>query len=78
MSLSDRIREYALSLGYDRVGFTTADEFPIYRKELTDRVHMYDWVPSLHANLLRTAEPRSVFPEARSTVVAVYAYFKHS
>ncbi len=78
MSLSASIREYALSLGYDRVGFTTADDFPIYRKELTDRGHMYDWTPSLHSGLLRTAEPKGVFPEARSTVVAVYGYFKHS
>jgi len=78
VSLSDRIREYALSLGYDRVGFTTADEFPIYRKELTDRRHMYDWTPTLNAGLLRNAEPRSVSPEARSIIVAVYVYFKHS
>jgi epoxyqueuosine reductase len=78
MSLTSNIKEYALSLGYDRVGFTTAADFPIYRRELTERGHMYDWTPSLHAGLLRTAEPHGVFPEARSTVVAVYGYFKHS
>lgn len=78
MSLSSSIREYALSLGYDRVGFTTAADFPIYRKELTERSHMYNWTPDLHSGLLRTAIPQGVFPEARSTVVAVYGYFKHS
>ncbi len=78
MSLASNIKEYALSLGYDRVGFTTAESFPIYTTELTRREHMYDWTPSLHSGLLRTAEPLGVFPEARSTVVAVYGYFRHS
>ena len=43
MSLSTDIKEYALTLGYDRIGFTTADSFPIYEKELTERRQMYDW-----------------------------------
>jgi len=46
LSLSSDIRECALSLGYDWVGFTTADSFPVLQKELNNRSDMYDWVVS--------------------------------
>lgn len=75
MSLSTDISEYALSLGYDRVGFTTADRFPVLQKELNERSDMYDWVGSW---LLRSANPKNILPEARSIVVLVYDYFQHS
>lgn len=75
MSLSTDIKEYALSLGYDRVGFTTADSFPVLQRELNDRSDMYDWVVSL---LLRNADPTNVLPEARSVMAFVYDYFRHS
>jgi len=75
LSLSSDIKEYALSLGYDRVGFTTADSFPVLQKELNDRSDMYDWVGPW---LLRNADPRNVLPEARSVIALVYDYFRHS
>ncbi len=78
MSLSSDIREYGLSLGYDRIGFTTADRFPIYEKELTERGDMYDWTPGLRERLLNSANPSAIFPEGGSIVVAVNGYFKHS
>lgn len=78
MSLSSDIKEYALSLGYDRVGFTTADRFPIYEQELTERRQMYDWAIESSRQLLKAADPRNILPEARSIVVAVYDYFKQS
>jgi epoxyqueuosine reductase len=75
LSLSADIKEYALSLGYDRIGFTTADRFPILEKELSERSHMYDWAVS---QLLRAADPKNILPEARSIVVFVYDYFRHA
>ena len=78
MSLSSEIKECALSLGYDRVGFTTAEEFPIYEKELTERRHMYDWTAEGGDRMLKSADPKNILPEAGSIVVAVYDYFKQS
>jgi epoxyqueuosine reductase len=43
MSLSSDIKEYALAIGYDRVGFTTSEKFPIYERELAERRDMYSW-----------------------------------
>lgn len=78
MSLSADIKEYALSLGYDRVGITTADKFPIYEQQLTERPQMYRWAIEGNAQLLKSADPRNILPDAKSIVVAVYDYFKQS
>jgi epoxyqueuosine reductase len=75
MSLSTDITEYALSIGYDRVGFTNAETFPHLEKELRERARMYDFVDQ---SLIRAADPRSILPEAQSIIVAVYDYYKHS
>ncbi|MDP6347306.1 MAG: HEAT repeat domain-containing protein [Dehalococcoidia bacterium] len=78
ISVSSDIKEYALRLGYDRVGFTPAESFPIYQRELSSRLHMYDWAMGDNQRLLRAADPRNAMPEARTIVVAVYDYFKKS
>ena len=78
MPLSSDIREYGLSLGYDAIGFTDAESFPIYQRELTERREMYDWSPGQLEQWLSTAEPATAFPEGRSIVVAVYGYYRHA
>jgi len=78
MSLSSNIKEYALSLGYDRVGFTTADKFTLYEKELLKRRDMYSWAIGRDWGLLQAADPKNILPEAKSIVVTVFDYFKHS
>lgn len=75
MSFSSDLKEYALSVGYDRVGFTTADKFTLYEQELPRRREMYGWAID---NLLPGADPRNILPDARSVVVVVFDYFKHS
>jgi epoxyqueuosine reductase len=75
MSLSTDIREYALSIGYDRVGFTNAEKFSHLEKELRERAQMYDFVG---LKMVQAADPRSIFPEAQSIIVAIYDYYKHS
>jgi len=79
MSLSSDIKEYALSIGYDRVGFTTAEKFPVYEKELTERREMYDWaILREPRDLLKSVEPRNIMPGAKSIIVTVTDYFKQS
>ena len=43
MSLSEDIKDFALDLGYSRVGITTADGFPEYAAELKARHDMYSF-----------------------------------
>ena len=78
MSLSSDLKEYALALGYDRVGFTTADKFDLYQHELLKREDMYSWATGRDWGLVMGADPKSILPEARSVVVTVFDYFKHS
>ncbi len=78
MSISSDIRDYALSLGYDRVGFTTADRFTLYEEELTRRHDMYSWATGQDWGLILGVDPRNVMAGAKSVVVTVFDYLKHS
>lgn len=76
MNLSDRIRDFALYLGYDRVGFTTADDFDEYLEILEARGDMYDFHLANPLNIRAGSRPRSVMPEARSIIVLALDYAK--
>ncbi|MBE0480324.1 MAG: epoxyqueuosine reductase [Dehalococcoidia bacterium] len=78
MSISSDIREYALSLGYDRVGFTTAERFTLLEQALSERPQMYSWAMDGSLQLLKSADPGNIMPGARSIVVTVYDYSKQS
>ena len=43
MSLTEDIKDFALDLGYSRVGVTTADPFPGYIADLKARHEMYSF-----------------------------------
>jgi len=78
MSLTEDIKDFALDLGYSRVGITTADPFPGYIAELKARQDMYAFYINHSTTPLQGAEPRSVMPSARSIVMVVYDAFKES
>ncbi len=78
MSLSSDIKEYALALGYDRVGFTTAERFTLYEEEILKREDMYSWATGPGWGLLQGADPKTILQEAESVVVTVFDYFRHS
>ncbi len=78
MSITSDIQDYALSLGYDRVGFTTSDSFTLYEEELRRRHDMYSWATGQDWGLIQGVDPRNVLSGARSVVVTVFDYFKHS
>ncbi len=78
MSISQEIREYALDLGFDRVGFTNADPFDQLSEALRERRGGYSWVSEGLLQLSGAADPRFVLPSARSLVVLLYDYHKQS
>lgn len=78
MSFSSDVKEYGRSLGYDLVGFTTADTFPLYKEELQSRQEMYSWATGPDWGLVQGTDPRNLLPEARSVVVVAFDYYKHS
>ncbi len=43
MSLTAKIKEYALDIGYSKVGIIPADSFPEYIADITNRSEMYSF-----------------------------------
>jgi epoxyqueuosine reductase len=78
VSLTQDIKEYALDLGYSKVGITTADPFPSYIEELNSRREMYAFYIEMPHQPLRGANPKSIMPSAKSIISVAYDYAKQS
>ncbi len=78
MSLTEDIKDFALDLGYSRVGITTTDPFPGYIAEIKSRQEMYDFYINRPTRPLDGAEPRGVMPSARSLIMTVFDYSRES
>jgi epoxyqueuosine reductase len=78
MSLTEDIKEYALDLGYSRVGVTTVDSFPSYIAELKSRYEMYSFYIEDPRQPLKCADPRSIMASAKSIVSVLYDFSKES
>lgn len=72
------IKEYALEIGFDAVGFTTADPFPQLTEALDERKEGYGWISDGLLQLAHVADPHFVLPNARSIVVLLYDYYKQA
>jgi len=71
MSLADQIKEYALDIGYSKVGIIPADSFSEYLADITNRSEMYSFFLKGAA---RAADPLSQMPTAKSIITTVYNY----
>ncbi len=78
MNLKQRIREKALELGIDDIGFTTTDPLDLYIKEIDSRGDMYDWVKTDKFNVREAAAPREKHPWAKSMIVLIRNYHNRS
>jgi len=76
--MEQKIKEYALEIGFDAVGFTTADPFPQLTEALDERREGYNWISDGLLQLAHIADPRYVLPSARSVVVLLYDYYKQA
>ncbi|MBE9514030.1 MAG: epoxyqueuosine reductase, partial [Chloroflexi bacterium] len=78
MSLSEDIKDFALDLGYSKVGITTADGFPDYIAELNSRRHMYQWYIESTSRPIAGADHTKVMPSAKSIIAVVYDISRES
>jgi epoxyqueuosine reductase len=76
--MEQEIREYALEIGFDDVGFTTADPFPQLKEALEERKEGYSWISDGLLQLAHVADPKFILPSARSIVVLTYDYYKQA
>ena len=74
MSLTTDIKEFALDLGYSKVGITTAESFAEHAAEIKGRGDMYDFFLEDPRQPLLGTEPRKWMPAAKSIISLVFDY----
>ena len=74
MSLSQDIKEFALDIGYSRVGITTAESFKDHIAEVGSRGARYDFYSADPRNFLAGAEPQKIMPTAKSIICVAWDY----
>ena len=76
MSLKQRLSNKAFELGFEDIGFTTADPLDLYIKEIGSRQHMYQWIADLGVDLQGGACLSKNHPWAKSMLVLILNYHK--
>lgn len=79
MNLKQRLIEKALELGFEDVGFTTAEPLDVYIKEIESRPEMYDWIPGTEGVDLKNGALLSRnHAWAKSLMVVILNYHKRA
>lgn len=74
MSLTSDIKEFALDLGYNHVGITSADDFSDHIEEIQSRGAIYDFYVEDPRQFLKGAQPKKIMPSARSIISLALDY----
>ena len=78
MSLTQDIKDFALDLGYTRVGVGPADDFDEHLEQVRGRGAHYDWYVDPAKPFLAGARPRQAFPAARAIVTLAWDYAQNA
>jgi epoxyqueuosine reductase len=76
MLTKDDIIDHAYQLGFEDVGFTTADPFDSQREILNSRREEYAWAINAGLDIIKGTDPRNILTDAQSIIVLVYSYFR--
>jgi len=71
----DDIINEALKLGFDDIGFTTAEPFDSQKEVLLTRQEEYNWLIKSGVNLMEGIDPKKLYPNAKSIIVLIASYF---
>lgn len=74
-SLSEKIKEYALRLGYSKVGIMEARNFSEYQDILQSRGSDYEFLTQ-KASSIPQAQIKDLYPEAKSIIVFAWDYLQ--
>jgi len=74
MSTTTDIKDFALDIGYSKVGITSADDFSDHVDEVRSRGEFYDFYVEDPRQLLKGAQPRQIMPSARSVISLAWDY----
>ncbi len=65
-----------MKLGFDDIGFTTAEPFDSQKEVLLSRHEEYNWIIESGFKLLEATDPKKLYPNAKSIIVLIASYFK--
>lgn len=74
MSLTKDVKNFALDLGYNVVGITSADSFTDHIEEVLSRENIYDFYVEDPRQFLKGAEPRKLMQSAKSIISLAWDY----
>jgi len=78
MLTKSSIIEEAMKLGFEDVGFTTAETFIAQREYLQDHEEEYGWTEKVGLSLINGTDPKAVMPSAKSIIVLLEGYFREA
>jgi len=76
MLTKTEIIDKARELGFDDIGFTTAESFPSQLEYIDSGDKRYDWTEMVGLKLKQSIDPRVVFEEAKSIIVLLHCYLR--
>ena len=65
-----------MKIGFDDIGFTTAEPFDSQKEVLLSRQEEYNWIMESGFKLLEATDPKNLYPNAKSIIVVIASYFK--
>jgi len=74
----DELINKALELGFEDIGFTSAESFESQREILISRKEEYSWLLSKGTDIFKGVDPKYFMPDAKTIVVLIDVYFKES
>jgi epoxyqueuosine reductase len=78
MISKDEIIEQAKRIGFDDIGFTTAEPFDEHGEILSSRKPDYAWISMMGLNLEEGIDPKKILPSAKSIIVLLDVYFREA
>lgn len=73
-----QIIDEAKKIGFDDIGFTTADPFESQKAVLAERRKEYAWTASVGMDLAAGTDPENILPGAKSIIVVLELYFRQA
>jgi len=78
MLTREAIIERGRELGFEDVGFTTADPFVEHKALLMERKEEYGWAEAVGLELMNGTDPKAIMPEAQTIIVLMEVYFRQA
>jgi epoxyqueuosine reductase len=78
MVTKNEIITQARELGFEDIGFTSADPFFSQKEILLERKADYQWILDSGLDLVSGTDPRQIFPTAQTIIVLIESYFREA